>query len=169
MLADRTTLRVRARGLEASTTRVEVVLLERDGAAWGTNVPLTTEWQDVRVPLGSLRYFSHWAGTPQQPWRTNDRLHPENLVAVSVCFGAWLYPDHVAEPHTIEMEKHHGGMSCVPLLARCMLLDHEHEMAKRLRFILRGGEYTYVFQYARSASKISIGDVAGSKSDARIP
>jgi hypothetical protein len=104
VLADRTTLRIRARALEPSTTLVEVVLLERDGAAWGTNVPLTTEWQDVRVPLDSLRYFSHWAGTPQSRGGESDKLHPGELVAVSVCFGAWLYPDHVAEPHTIEIE-----------------------------------------------------------------
>ena len=65
VLADRTTLRLRAAGTEPSTALVEFVLLERDGAAWGTNVPLSTQWQDVRVPLSSLRYFSHWAGTPE--------------------------------------------------------------------------------------------------------
>jgi hypothetical protein len=103
-LADRTTLRLRARAREQSTTLVEVVLLERDGAAWGTNVPLSTQWQEVRVPLSSLRYFSHWAGVPEGRGGANDRLHPENIAAVSVCFGAWLYPNHVAEPHTIEIE-----------------------------------------------------------------
>ena len=103
-LADRTTLRLRARALEASTTLVEIVLLERDGAAWGTNVPLSTEWQDVRVPLKSLRYFSHWAGLPENRGGENDKLHTSDLVGVSICFGAWLYPDHIAEPHTIEIE-----------------------------------------------------------------
>ncbi len=51
MLGDRTTLRIRARALESSTTAVEIVLLERDGAAWGTNIPLTSEWQDIRIPF----------------------------------------------------------------------------------------------------------------------
>ena len=31
-------------------------------------------------------------------------IHPAELAAVSVCFGAWLYPEHFAEPHTIEIE-----------------------------------------------------------------
>ena len=104
VLADRTTLRICARALESSTTAVEIVLLERDGAAWGTNIPLTSEWQDIRVPLRSLRYFSHWADTPESRGGQGDTFHPADLVAVSACFGAWLYPDHFAEPHTIEIE-----------------------------------------------------------------
>jgi hypothetical protein len=27
-----------------------------------------------------------------------------SLESVSVCFGAWLYPAHAAEPHTVEIE-----------------------------------------------------------------
>ena len=104
LLGDRTTLRVRARALESSTRAVEIVLLERDGAAWGTNIPLTTQWQDIRVPLRSLSYFRHWADTPESRGGEGDVLHPADLVAVSVCFGAWLYPEHFAEPHTIEIE-----------------------------------------------------------------
>ncbi len=103
-LADRATLCLRARAHEQSTSLVEVVLLERDGAAWGTNVPLSTEWQEVRVPLSSLRYFSHWADLPKGRGGPDDRLHPENIAAVSICFGAWLYPDHFAEPHTIQID-----------------------------------------------------------------
>ena len=104
VLADCTTLRIRARALESSTTAVEIVLLERDGAAWGTNVPLTTQWQIVGIPLRSLRYFGHWADTPASRGGPDDFLHPADLVAMSACFGAWLYPGHVAEPHTIEIE-----------------------------------------------------------------
>ncbi|MHB8972260.1 MAG: cellulase family glycosylhydrolase [Pirellulaceae bacterium] len=104
VLADRTTLQIRARALESSTTAVEIVLLERDGAAWGTNVPLTGEWQDIRVPLRSLSYFAHWADTPKSRGGPGDTFQPAELVAVSACFGAWLYPEHFAEPHTIEIE-----------------------------------------------------------------
>jgi hypothetical protein len=104
LLGDRTTLRVRARALESSTRAVEVVLLERDGAAWGTNIPLTTQWQDIRIPFRALSYFRHWADTPESRGGEGDVLHPADLVAVSVCFGAWLYPEHFAEPHTVEVE-----------------------------------------------------------------
>ena len=33
-----------------------------------------------------------------------DRVHPEELTGVNVCFGAWLYAEHAAEVHTIEVE-----------------------------------------------------------------
>jgi hypothetical protein len=99
------TLCVRARAREATTTTTaaELVLIERDGAAWGINVPLTTEWQDIRIPLDSLRYFHHWGETPGNRGSESDRIHPAELTGVSVCFGAWLYPDHFAEPHQIEV------------------------------------------------------------------
>ena len=102
-LADCQTLRVRARAREATTTAAELVLIERDGAAWGINVPLTTEWQDIRIPLDSLRYFHHWSETPDNRGSASDRIRPAELTGVSVCFGAWLYPNHFAEPHQFEV------------------------------------------------------------------
>lgn len=104
LLASRAILRVRARGLEPSTQSVEVVLLERDGSAWGANVPLTPEWRDARVPLASLRHFAHWGGSPPGRGGAADRLRPQEIAGVSVCFGAWLYPNHAAEPHTVDIE-----------------------------------------------------------------
>ncbi|MCX6907580.1 MAG: cellulase family glycosylhydrolase [Verrucomicrobia bacterium] len=59
-LAGRKTLCVRARALEPATASVEIVVIERDGAPWGANVPLTREWKEVRIPLASLGYFGHW-------------------------------------------------------------------------------------------------------------
>lgn len=102
-LATCTMLRVRARAREATTTAAEVVLIERDGAAWGVNVPLTTDWQDVRIPLDSLRYFQHWGESPRTRGGAGDAVRPAEVTGVSVCFGAWLYPEHFAEPHQIEV------------------------------------------------------------------
>jgi len=104
LLAARTTLRLAVRALEPTTTAMEVVLLERDGTPWGTNVPLTTQWQNVRVPLASLRHWAHWGGSPAGRGGPRDRVHPEELTGVNVCFGAWLYPNHAAEVHTIDVE-----------------------------------------------------------------
>ena len=104
LLAQRTTLHVRAQALETNTTALEMVLLERDGSVWGRNVPLTTEWRDLRVPLASLRHFAHWAGNPPERGGVEDHLRPSEVFSLSVCFGAWLYPGHAAEPHTIEIE-----------------------------------------------------------------
>jgi len=104
LLAKRDMLCLRARALETNTTSVEVVFQERDGSAWGRNLPLTTNWRDVRVPLTSLRHFAHWAGNPPGRGGTDDHLHPSEISSVNVCFGAWLYPAHAAEPHSIEIE-----------------------------------------------------------------
>lgn len=98
------TLCLRARALEATTSAVEVVLRERDGSAWGGNLNLTTNWQEVRVPLDSLRLFRHWAGAPAGRGSSGDHLQPAEVTGVNLCFGAWLYDGHAAEPHTLEIE-----------------------------------------------------------------
>jgi hypothetical protein len=102
-MEDYNTLVLRARGAEVATDRVEIVLIERDGAPWGTNVPLSGEWQEVAVPLKELRYWTNWG--PKVPGRggTEDHLRPEDVAAANVCFGAWLYPEHAEEPHTVEI------------------------------------------------------------------
>ena len=83
---------------------MEVALLESDGTVWGRNLPLTTQWQDVRVPLASFRHFPHWADNPPGRGGLGDKLQLRDLAGINVCFGTWLYPDHTAEPHTIEIE-----------------------------------------------------------------
>lgn len=104
LLASRGTLRVVARGLEPSTKAVELVLVERDGSAWGANVPLTTEWREIRLPLSSLKHFAHWGGNPPHRGGPQDQIRPREISALSVCFGAWLYAGRAAEPHTVEIE-----------------------------------------------------------------
>jgi hypothetical protein len=98
------TLHLRARALEPATTAVEVVLIERDGTPWGTEVRLRTDWKDVSVPVDKLRCFKHWGGVAASRGREGDRLRTADVAALNVCFGTWLYPDHAAEPHTIEIE-----------------------------------------------------------------
>ena len=103
-LAHRKMLCVRARATEPATAAVEIVVVETDGAPWGATVPLTTEWKEVRIPLASLRYFKHWGRPPAGRGGEGDPLRPENLAAVNVCFGTWLFPKHAAEKHAVEIE-----------------------------------------------------------------
>lgn len=49
-------LRIRARAAGGrAADRMEVALVERDGTAWGAAIDLTGAWQDVVVPVSSLR------------------------------------------------------------------------------------------------------------------
>jgi hypothetical protein len=50
------TLRIRARATgDRESGRVEVSLVERSGAAWGTVVELTDRWREIEIPLSALR------------------------------------------------------------------------------------------------------------------
>ena len=104
VIAGHEALHVRARGGEPTTNALEVVLTELDGTPWGANVPLTTEWQDVQLPVRELRHFAHWGGTPQGRGGPDDYCHVDNLATLSLTYGAWLYPEHISEPHAIEVE-----------------------------------------------------------------
>jgi hypothetical protein len=101
--AEYDTLHVRARATEEATTAVEIVLVESDGAPWGATPKLTTEWQDIRVPLSELRFFGHWFH-PEGRGGEGDRLRPGDLASVHLTFGAWLYPDTFAQRHGFEIE-----------------------------------------------------------------
>jgi hypothetical protein len=92
-----------ARAGQPNTTMVEIVFIEEDGAPWGLNLPLTPEWKETRIDVRDLKYWSGWPG-PQGRGGEGDHMRPERLAAVSLCFGAWLYPEHRAETHVIDIE-----------------------------------------------------------------
>jgi hypothetical protein len=102
-LAGRATLHLRARAGQPATRAVEIKIEERDGSVWGTNVPLAEGWKDIAIPLASLRFFKDSHG-PATRGAKHDRLHPAEITTVTVCFGAWLFPQHAAERHALEIE-----------------------------------------------------------------
>ncbi len=104
VIAGRETLHLRARGVEPTTTAVELVVSERDGTPWGATPKLTTDWQDIHIPLAELRHFAHWGSTPAGRGGEGDHCRADNLETLSLTYGAWLYPDHEDEPHTVEIE-----------------------------------------------------------------
>ncbi|HRR34957.1 MAG TPA: cellulase family glycosylhydrolase [Kiritimatiellia bacterium] len=92
---------VRARAAHPRTTAFELALIQDDNVAWGTNVPLTIDWQTHRIPLRTLKLFSHW--DKKMTEQAGPHLRLSRLAAVSVCFGKWLYPKAAAEPHGFEI------------------------------------------------------------------
>jgi len=103
-LAAHDAVKLVARAGEPDTNRLEMVLVEADGAPWGTVVDLTPEWREIVLPFGELRFFKHWSH-PKDRGGEGDRLHPERVQAVKFCFGAWLFGDCAARPHAVEIER----------------------------------------------------------------
>lgn len=88
------TVAVTIKALYPHTDKIEIAFSETDGAAWGMmELPITTEWQTIEIPLEKLVYFSHWNLTCKGRGGPNDRLKPENLARISLCFGKFNLPD----------------------------------------------------------------------------
>ncbi|MEI6499648.1 MAG: hypothetical protein WCP21_01335, partial [Armatimonadota bacterium] len=105
MAAARTVI-FKARATEPQTDKFELVLIEEDGSPWGVgSVPLTTQWQEIRLPLESLAYFKQWGTKVEDRGGADDRFHPENVQSINFCFGAWLYGDQRAMPHGVEIQE----------------------------------------------------------------
>lgn len=93
---------VRARATCPATKKVELRLHFRGGRIWGTEIPLSTEWTEWRMPLKDLRYFSHWANVPKlDPGETPDA---RRLETVGFTYGNWLCGDAVDQPHGFEVD-----------------------------------------------------------------
>jgi hypothetical protein len=101
-------LMVRARAAQPKTTAFELAFIEKDGVAWGTNVPLTPEWTTRRIPLTDLRLFTQW--DKGMTAKAGPHLRLSRLETVNVCFGKWLYPQAAAEPHAFEISE--IGIEC---------------------------------------------------------
>ncbi len=98
---ERVVLQVRARAASAHTTGFELALIESGGVPWGTVVPLTTEWQTIRIPLSSLKLFTQWG--KEATAQAGPHLRLSRLETLNLCFGKWLFPKAAGEPHAIEI------------------------------------------------------------------
>lgn len=104
-MAQATCVVVKARAVQPQTSHFELVLIERDGTPWGTmEVPLTTQWQAIKLPLSAFRCFTHWRKPPEGRGGPDDHLRPGNVQDINVCFGAWLYGEDAAKPHGLEIQ-----------------------------------------------------------------
>jgi hypothetical protein len=88
--ADAVEVKLRAVGGQHKT--LEVVLIERDGAAWSASVAATNRWAVVRVPIGDFHIsrsihipspfpglWNYWRPSPARRGTGADRMHAEDL------------------------------------------------------------------------------------------
>ena len=92
---------VRARATRPDTKAVEITLIHANGKVWGTQVPLETEWRDIRVPLSELRYFKHWGNLP--PLEPGDAPDARILQTIGLCYGKWLCKETLDREHGFEI------------------------------------------------------------------
>ena len=94
------TLVLHARAVLPRTDKLEVVMVQTNGQCWGTTIPLTDQWRDIRIPLASLRYMKHW-GLPDIP--TTEKPDVRLIQSFNFCFGKWLFPTCADKPHAFEI------------------------------------------------------------------
>ena len=94
---------VTARSVASATDRIELTLIEADGAPWGTTVKLTPDWQQICIPLADFTFFKHW---PHPATRGGDGDHANGaaIQSVGLCFGAWQYPETRTAPHGFDIQ-----------------------------------------------------------------
>ena len=87
----------RARATDVFTKKIEFVFKQRDGGNWGVDLPLTTEWRTLRVPVKDLRPY----------WNTKrdgtTKPAPQTALGVALGYGRWLYQDSLDKPHGFEI------------------------------------------------------------------
>jgi len=116
-LEDFKRLKICARAGREATSGFEIALLEKDGSAWGTVVPLTTKWQQISIPLSQLKHtaitdlpqpcpkrLEYRQKGPAGRGGENDRLRIKDIEAIQFSFGARLFPDRLDRPHAIELQ-----------------------------------------------------------------
>ena len=91
------------RAVETVTEKLELVMLERDGTPWGTVVRLAPEWQQIRLPLNTFRFFEHWAH-PSDRGGDKDAMQVDQLTGINLCFGSWLYGENAGQAHAFEVQ-----------------------------------------------------------------
>lgn len=95
------TLVVRARATTSCTKQVELSFTQTNGKTWGTNLPLTAEWKEQRIPLDQLKFFSHWR--KDLTVAEDERLDARMISRITVFFGIWLCNATVDDAHGFEI------------------------------------------------------------------
>ncbi|MDD4538601.1 MAG: cellulase family glycosylhydrolase [Lentisphaeria bacterium] len=104
---DFNTLILVARAVYPWTNRLELVISEQDGTPWGTQaITLSTEWQDIHIPIKSLTFFKHWKPScPPDRGGEGDGLRVQNINRVNFCYGKWLLGDDAGKVQGVAIQE----------------------------------------------------------------
>lgn len=93
------------KALYPQTSAVEVVFIEKDNTPWGLGrLPLTTQWQDIEIPIKDIPLFKHWKSAAPGRGGEGDCLKPQDIMTVSFCFGKFIYGDKYNMPHGFSVQ-----------------------------------------------------------------
>jgi len=111
------TLRLTVRAREKATEQLLVALVEDGGKGWGKIIPLTPDWQEIRLPLSALdpirpsvvpwgfpRSWPERRETPEYLPQEQARVRVVDVAEVQVLFGPPLCAESTEEAHAIELE-----------------------------------------------------------------
>lgn len=104
---DFNTLILVARAVYPWTNRLELVVIEEDGTPWGTQaITLSTQWQDIHIPIKSLTFFKHWKPScPPERGAKGDGLRVQNAQRVNFCYGQWLLGDDAGKTQGVAIQE----------------------------------------------------------------
>lgn len=91
----------RVRATDDATKQIEFAFRQSNGFAWGTLVPLTQEWREVRLSFDELRYFSQW-GLPPLP--AGVKPDARKITVFSFMYGNWISGGSADQTHGFEID-----------------------------------------------------------------
>ncbi|MCK4751131.1 MAG: hypothetical protein KAT15_28930, partial [Bacteroidales bacterium] len=110
-------IKVVARATSEFTDKMILSLIDKDGFAWGAEIPVSLNWQEIEVALSNLQpgkaamlpqdwpgVNSYWYPNPEDN-NTEGSFQLENIEKVQISLRKELYPDSEDESHGIEIER----------------------------------------------------------------
>ncbi len=93
---------LRVRATDDATKRLEFSFYQTDGKVWGTSqVPLTREWREIRIPYEELHYFSHYPKMP--PLAEGETPDARKIHTFRFMYGNWISGGTADQAHGFEI------------------------------------------------------------------
>ncbi len=93
---------LRVRATDDATKCFELSLVQQDGKVWGkSRVPLTRDWQELRIPFSELHYFSHYPKMP--PLQKGEMPDARQITGLRLMYGNWISDGTGDKAHGFEV------------------------------------------------------------------